>query len=106
MTPSAIVRRWCRRSSSLRELNALGSGDLRAMAQDIGLHDGVLYGLMSRRGVDEGLLQRQLRTIGLDPDRLSSTKRAVMRDMAIVCAGCPVARRCRRELDLCRAWLH
>lgn len=96
---SELAQRWRQRHSGRRELDALGRDGLRELASDVAVPEADLYSLVSHNGANEGLLTRLLAAIGIDADRLSLQQPAVMRDMAVVCAGCTAARQCRRELD-------
>lgn len=93
------VQHWWQRQSSLRQLDAVGRDALRDLARDVGVNEADLYNLVSRNASDAGLLPRLLASAGLDADRLSRQQPVVIRDMAIVCAGCTMTQRCRRELD-------
>lgn len=94
-----LAQHWWQRQSGLRELDAVGRDALRYLARDVAVNEGDLYNLVSRNASDAGLLPRLLASTGLDADRLSRQQPVVMRDMAIVCAGCAMTQRCRRELD-------
>lgn len=94
-----LAQRWWQRRSGLRELDAVGRDALREMARDVAMNEVDLYNLVSRNASDAGLLPRLLAAVGLDADRLSLRQPVVMRDMAIVCAGCAMTQRCRRDLD-------
>ncbi|WP_332692505.1 DUF6455 family protein [Bosea sp. (in: a-proteobacteria)] len=96
---SELAQRWWQRRSGLRELDGLGHDALRELARDVAMNEVDLYNLVSRNASDAGLLPRLLANTGLDADRLSLQQPVVMRDMAIVCAGCAMTQRCRRELD-------
>lgn len=93
------AQHWWQRQSGLRQLDAVGGDALRDLARDVGVNEADLYNLVSRNASDAGLLPRLLASSGLDADRLSRHQPVVMRDMAIVCAGCTMTQRCRRELD-------
>lgn len=96
---SEFAHRWWQRHSSLRELDALGGDTLRELAEDVAVQEADLYNLVARKNASEGLLSRLLGTFGLDADELSRNLPAVMHDMAVVCSGCSMTRRCRRELN-------
>ncbi|MFI5011537.1 MAG: DUF6455 family protein [Hyphomicrobiales bacterium] len=102
---SSIVRRWRQRRSNLRELDALGPNGLGVVARDIAVPDDVLYRLVDCGAVEEDLLPRLLQAVALDRKDLLRKRRAVMRDMAVICSGCTMVKRCRRELDQRSAWL-
>lgn len=96
---SELAQRWWQRQTSLRELDSLSRGALRELAGDVAVNEADLYNLISRSASDDELLPRLLASTGLDADRLALQQPAVMRDMAVVCAGCAMTQRCRRELD-------
>lgn len=93
------AQHWWQRQSGLRQLDAVGGDALRDLARDVGVNEVDLYNLVSRNASDAGLLPRLLASTELDADRLSRQLPVVMRDMAIVCAGCTMTPRCRRELN-------
>lgn len=94
-----LLRQWRQRQSAVRELDALGTIALGELARDNALQETDLYSLASRDRADAGLLPRLLGAVGLNPDELSQRESGVMRDMAVVCSGCAMLHRCRKELD-------
>jgi hypothetical protein len=93
------AQHWWQRQLALRELDAVGRDALGDLARDLAVNEVDLYYLVSRSASDAGLLPRLLASIGLDAGRLSRQQPVTMRDMAIVCAGCAMTPRCRRELE-------
>jgi len=101
MTLMTLIKNWRLGRTVGRELASLDADGLQALAQDVGLSPDQLARLASRSGAG-GELPRLLSAAGLVPERMARTHADVMRDMSIVCSGCEVARRCRRDLD--RGW--
>ncbi len=96
------ITRWRSDRKAGHELTSLDADELGALARDVGLSPDLLTRLTARGAGGGGELPRLLRAGGIVPERIGRTHPDVMRDMSIVCAGCLVARRCRRDLD--RGW--
>lgn len=93
------VRQWWRIQSYLRKLEALGPVMMAELARDNAIPEADLRQLASRSDADSALLPRLLTRLGIDPEELAHRQASVMRDMAIVCAGCAMRRRCRSDLS-------
>ena len=93
------VRQWWRVQSYLKKLEALGPTAMAELARDNAIPEADLRQLVSRSDTDSALLPRLLVRLGIDPEQLARRQASVMRDMAIVCAGCAMTRRCRSDLS-------
>ena len=94
------VRQWWRVQSFLSKLEALGPAVMAEVARDNAVAEADLRRLASRKGADSSLLRRLLERLGADFDHLARSQASVGRDMAVVCAGCTMTRRCRSDLAL------
>jgi len=99
MSLAAAVRQWHSRWVQARGLNALGKEQLHALSRDIGVPEYVLSDLVTSGPDAAAELPRLMDAISLDVTRIERTQTALMRDMTIICARCPVTARCRRHLD-------
>lgn len=93
------VRQWWRDQSLLRAFEDLDQTTVAELARDNALPEADLRRLASRIDTNSALVRRLLQRVGVDPDGLARNQAGVMRDMAVVCAGCAMTRRCRRDLD-------
>lgn len=93
------VRQWWRVQSFLRRLGALGQITVAELARDNAISEADFRRLASRSDVQSSLLRRLLQRLGMDFDKLARNQAGVVRDMAVVCSGCAMTRRCRRDLD-------
>ena len=93
------IANWRSGQPADRELAYLDTGELAALARDIGLSTAQMTRLTARGGGTGEELSRFMRAIGLAPEKLKRTHAGVMRDMSVVCSGCEMASRCRRDLD-------
>lgn len=92
------VRQWWRVQSFLSKLEALGPAAIAELARDNAVSEGDLRQLVSRSDADSSLLRRLLERLGIDFEQLGRSQASVVRDMAVVCAGCAMTRRCRSDL--------
>ena len=97
------LTRWRSSRQAGQELTSLDAGELAAVARDVGLSADQLIRVTARRAGAGEELPRVLDASGLVPQWLERTRPDVMRDMSIVCAGCGIAKSCRRDLDRGRA---
>ena len=101
MSWRTTITRWRTSRRAGQELTSLDAGELAALGRDVGLSPDQLTRLMARGAGEE--LPRLMRAVGLVPERVGRTHPDVMRDMSVVCSGCDVVKRCRRDLD--RGWM-
>ena len=99
MPIAEMVRQWWRDQSVLRAFAALDRTTVAELARDNAVSEADFRRLASRSRTQSALLRRLLQRVGIDPDVLARKQAGVMRDMTIVCAGCLMAHRCRRDLD-------
>lgn len=93
------VRQWWREQSLLRAFEALDRTTVAELARDNFIPEADFRRLASRSRTESALLRRLLQRVGIDPDALARNQAGVMRDMTVVCAGCLMVQRCRRDLD-------
>ncbi|CAM5194177.1 hypothetical protein ARD30_01565 [Bosea thiooxidans] len=93
------VRQWWRVRSSRREFEALDRATIAELARDNAIAEADFHSLAFRGDTNPALLGRRLRREGIAPEQLAHEEAAVMRDMAVICSGCLMTRRCRRDLD-------
>lgn len=93
------VRHWWRSRSSLRELGELDQATIAELARDNAIPASDFQRLASHGSMNAALLHRLLRREGIAPERLAHNEAGIMRDMAVICSGCAMTRRCRRDLD-------
>jgi len=94
--------RWRSSRQAGQELTSLDAGELAALARDVGLSPDQLIRVTARGARAGEELPRLLDASGLAPQWLEHTRPDVMRDMSIICTGCSIAKRCRRDLN--RGW--
>ncbi len=99
MPIAEMVRQWWRDQSSLRAFAALDRATVAELARDNAVSEADFRRLAFSSRRESGSLRRLLQRTGIDPDVLARNQTGVMRDMTIVCAGCLMAHRCRRDLD-------
>ncbi|MBN9451518.1 MAG: hypothetical protein J0I42_06155 [Bosea sp.] len=92
------VRRWWRVQSFLTTLEALGPAATAALARDNGVAEADLHRLASCSDTGSSLLRRLLQRLDIDFEQLARSQAGVVRDMAVICAGCAMTRRCRSDL--------
>jgi hypothetical protein len=92
------VTAWLGHCRDVGELSRLSPAEFASIANDLRLSPLDLKRLADKGpGVTDNL-SRMLADVGIDRPAIVRTEPAVMRDMERVCAACPNARRCRREL--------
>lgn len=99
MSIADAVRQWWREQSLLRAFEALDRTTVAELARDNFVPEADFRRLASRSRTESALLRRLLQRVGIDPDALARNQAGVMRDMTVVCAGCLMVQRCRRDLD-------
>ncbi len=99
MPIAEAVRQWWRDQSFLRAFEALDRTTVSELARDNAVPEADFRRLAVSTRTESGSLRRLLQRTGIDPDALVRSQAGVMRDMTIVCAGCLMAHRCRRDLD-------
>ncbi len=92
------IRRALENRRSLAELHGATAGEIRQIAQDVGLSaQGLLSTGCSHPGPSE-LMPQRLEKLGLDPSYLKVALTATYRDMERVCATCKAWRQCARDM--------
>lgn len=99
MPIAEAVRQWWRGQSFRRAFASLDRTTVAELARDNAVPEADFRRLASRSRTEARSLRRLLQRAGIDPDVLARNQAGVMRDMTIVCAGCLMAHRCRRDLD-------
>jgi hypothetical protein len=92
-------RRFVHDRRARAELAALAPGELRAIAQDIGVSEPELRSLHCDHPGPSELMPERMRRLGLDPEFVAHAHPATYRDMSKVCAACASWRRCARDLE-------
>jgi len=95
-------RQWLQRHSELAELERIGDADRQAMGRDLRVSGNVLVRLVER-GREANELQRLMRTLNLDPERLRQSDPALANDLGVVCSLCDTSAKCRRDLKAGKA---
>ena len=93
------VRQWQMRWAQVRELEALGREQRKALARDIGVPPEMLPALVARGPDAAAELPRLMQALSLDADEIRKIHAALMRDMSLTCSGCTAAVRCRDKID-------
>ena len=96
---------WRRQRAAFRELEEIGPDGRDALSRDVGVSAGSLSRLVARGPDSAAGLPRLMRALGLNPERVSNTDRAVARDMEVVCSECRSSSRCARDLRAGKAHL-
>ena len=92
----AVWWRDCRRRrADWKQLES--SGDMEAIAQDVGLSKSDLRTLVEGRS-DAAEVNRRMDALGIEPASLSRNEPAVVRDLQRTCSLCTSKRRCRHDL--------
>lgn len=99
MPIAEMVRQWWREQSFLRAFEALDRTTIAELARDNAVPEADFRRIVFPPRTESGSLRRLLQRAGIDPDGLARNQAGVMRDMTIVCAGCLMVHRCRRDLD-------
>lgn len=98
MSVAEIWQKLQSRMASERELDSLDAAQREELARDVGVPRGLFERLFRTERNDE--LERLMYALAIDTRGIAPANRgAVMRDMSIVCSGCALVSRCRRELD-------
>jgi hypothetical protein len=92
-------RRFVHDHRTKAELAALAPGELRAIAQDIGVSEPELRALRCDHPGPIELMPERMRRLGLDPEFVATAHPATYRDMEKTCAACGSWRRCARDLE-------
>jgi hypothetical protein len=95
----AAFRQWWRVQSCRSRLGALDRAAMVQLARDNAIPEADLRQLIIRSNADSVLLPRLLDRLGVAPEQLARRQAAVLRDIAIVCAGCAMTAECRRDLS-------
>jgi|SRR5581483_1577465 hypothetical protein len=91
------IRRALESRRSVAELRAAPTGELRQIAQDMGLSEAALLALGGQPDHAE-LMPQRLEQLGLDPSYVKVAETAAYRDMERVCASCKAWRQCARDM--------
>jgi hypothetical protein len=88
----------CKSRRDLRELAGLDDANFSAIARDLRLSPRDFEAVARNDGRWSANLGELLDSLGIDRAEAIRTEPAVMRDMERVCAVCPAAARCGRDL--------
>lgn len=89
---------WLAHRRGVAELSRLSDVEFASIAKDLRLSQIDLSRLAHRAPDGTGNLERMFDALGIKCAAIARTEPAVVRDMERVCAACPNATRCRREL--------
>ena len=92
------VTAWLAHRRDVGELSRLSPAEFASIANDLRLSPLDLTRLADKGAGATDNLNRMLADLGISHTAVARTEPAVMRDMERVCAACPSAKRCRREL--------
>lgn len=95
----AVWEKWKSRRALAHEFNSLGLAQRAELARDVCVSDEAFERLfIAGDRTDE--LERLMCALALDPEDTEIVNPgAVTRDMSLVCSGCLMINRCRRELE-------
>ena len=92
-------QRFVHNRRSIAELTTCPAGELRRIAQDVGVNERALRDLHCSHPGPAELMPQRLRQLGLDPAYVEHALPATFRDLESVCATCKSWRRCSQDLD-------
>jgi hypothetical protein len=102
-TDSSLLSRafdWIKtRASRDNEIAAMSRADLHYLAADLGITEADLRDVVPKVTDHSELMDKMMRSRGLDPDAVRRSFSAIVRDMEVTCARCRDSRVCRRELE-------
>lgn len=88
------------------EFGQCGPGDVVQIANDLGVSASELRGIVNKGPGGADLLQKLLVALHVDPNEITKTEPAVMRDLQRLCVSCTDKARCAHELDVGTAAKH
>ena len=88
--------RWAR----MAELRELPPGELERVAADFGVTSAELLAASSRQQDAQGLLERRLAALKLDPEEIRKLSPLLLRDLQRTCSMCPERQRCKDDMEL------
>ena len=86
--------RW----AQLAELRDLPPAELERVAADVGVSAAELMELSTRPEGTQGLLERRLAALHLDPEEIRKLSPMLLRDLQRTCGGCTERQRCRDDM--------
>ncbi len=87
------------RASRDNELLAMSRMDLHYLAADLGITEADVREVVPKVTDHSDLMDKMMRSRGLDPAAVRRAFRGLVRDMEVTCARCRDDRICRRELE-------
>ena len=88
--------RWAR----LDELRNLQPEQLELMAADVGVSPAELLEFAARANGTQGLLERRLAALQLDPEEIRKLSPMLLRDLQRTCSRCSEQQRCKDDMAL------
>jgi len=99
MGVAEIWEKWKVRRALANELSSLDMIQREELARDVCVPEEAFERLFVA-GPRTDQLERLMCALALDPEKTEiGNPGAVTRDMSLVCSGCPMINRCRRELE-------
>ena len=93
---SGVRERWTRYA----ELSHLPAAELDRVAADFGVTAGELIAASTRSCNTQGLLERRLAALGLDPEEIRRLSPLLLRDLQRTCATCEERPRCKDDMKV------
>ena len=88
--------RW----GQIAQLRELSPEQLEQMAADVGVSPAELLELSARADGTQGLLERRLAALQLDPEEIRKLSPMLLRDLQRTCSRCSERQRCKDDMAL------
>ncbi len=88
--------RWAR----MAELNTLPPDELARVAADFGVSTSELLEASARPDGAQGLLERRLAALKLDPEEIWKLSPMLLRDLQRTCGNCTERQRCKDDMEI------
>lgn len=88
--------RWAR----MAELHALPPEELQRVASDFGVSTSELLEASGRSDRTQGLLEKRLAALNLDPEEIWKLSPMLLRDLQRTCSSCSERQRCTDDMEL------
>lgn len=86
--------RWAR----MAELRSLAPDELERVACDFGVSASELMDMAERPGGTQGLLEKRLAALNLDPEEIRALSPMILRDLERTCSMCPERKQCKDDM--------
>lgn len=88
--------RWAR----MAELRSLAPEELERVACDFGVSPTELIDMAERPGGTQGLLEKRLAALHLDPEEIRQLSPMILRDLERTCSMCPERKQCKDDMAI------